>query len=234
VDRRAQLVEISLRLVAEHGQAAGTVAYRRARALLAGGNEFEAAMWLEVVRLVGCLTESPGADATRAETLPPPALDDACGGDAQPDFRHPARPSNDTAIELTQIGPHAAAIAASDRARGRSLGGLALFGGVLGAAALAAISFSVPPQHAVAPQIAVTPSPAVDPVAPPIVASSEPRLDASLLVMIKAADAAEPRPQAAPKVIKRAATHKLPAKRVAASRQHHEKSFWDRIAAVFR
>jgi hypothetical protein len=253
VDRRAQLFETTLRLVAEHGPAAGAVAHRRARARLASGNEFEAAMWLEIVRLVGCLTGPAGANVTWAETLPP-APDEVYGRVARPDFRHPTRPANVTAIELTPIersGRPAAAIAASDRSRGRPLGSLALFGALLGAAAVAAISFSAPqravapqsevapqgeiaPQGEVAPQSAMVPSTAVAPVAPPIVAVAEPQPDASLLVMIKAADAAEPKPQAAPRAIKRTATHKPPAKRVAASRRHREKSFWDRIATVFR
>jgi hypothetical protein len=192
------------------------------------GNELEAAMWLEVVRLVTCLTDAPGRAFIGSAILPLPP-EDPDEGQAQY-VRSPTLPYHQAAIDTPRAQnsvPHQVTVVASDRVPVRTLTALTLFAGVLGAATLCAISIKVPQKTV----ILSSAHPAAAP--PPIVAAATRPADAPF-DLIATAFANEPRAQAAPQRLKHAPIHKPARKRITARRQHHEKSFWTRVAAIFR
>jgi hypothetical protein len=216
MDRRVKLTEVARRLADAHGPAGRGVAYQRARAKLAEGNETEAAMWLEVVRLVAGIADPSASHPTAHAVIPFPVAGEACRLADEP------------------VPGVVAASAASDRRLVRVLGLLALLGAVLGTATIAATSSTAPPNFVVASRPVTPPPAAAIAEAPPdaVIPVIDDRPTASEVVkepIRNISMSAEP-----PRVMKRVATHKPVRKSSKPVRQRHERTLWERVASVFR
>jgi hypothetical protein len=170
-----------------------------------------------------------------SETPPLPEPEEVVVEEVQPDFRPVERAVIDMPIAAPPADeeslPYPATMAASDRGLVRALGGLTLFGALIGAVAVAATSFTGP-QSAVG----AVPPPTVAVNGPPANAPSVAELPAivPLPAVPEAASPEEAKPEATAKTVAPAPVHKVPRKRIAIRRRHPQKSFWDRVAEVFR
>jgi hypothetical protein len=213
MDRRVKLTEVARRLADAHGPAGRGVAYQRAQARLAEGDETEAAMWLEVVRLVAGIADPAASRPAAHAVIPFPAVGEA----------------SRLADEPTSGG---LASAASDRGLVRVLGLLALLAALLGTATIAATGDTARP-HEVVASLAVAP-PATVAEAPPDavipVIDDRPTVSDVAKDPIRNISMSDEPPQ----VMKRVATHKPVRKSVKPARQHRERTLWERVAGVFR
>jgi hypothetical protein len=232
MDRRVRHLEIAHQLFAEHGPAGRRKAYERAQACQARGEEDEAAMWLEVVRLIAGLTSLPGRDLTSETVLP---------------FTTIRRRSFEI-VPVEEPASNAAIRGSSDRGISTALGLLTLFGALVGAATLAATGLTAPTTGVNASQSAVTSSSAVDGhEALGIAAVAEPPRDYSpsvdpiAPVVTEAVTRDTPEPDVSRKPPKRSSMHKpsrthKPSRKLLVNTHRHrrEASFWERIATVFQ